>query len=49
MNTEFDLRIIFEEYKNQIENEENNQIYNIKNDEYPFLLQYYQLIIMKIK
>ena len=49
MNTEFDLRIIFEEYKNQIENEENNQIYNIKNDKYPFLLQYYQLIIMKIK
>ena len=40
----FGLKEAFEEYKKKLENEENVQIYNIKEGEYPFILQYHQLI-----
>ena len=44
MITKDQLENVFEEYKKKLENEENYQVYNIKDNEYPFLLQYHQLI-----
>ena len=44
MVTKDELENAFEEYKKKLENEENYQVYNIKDNEYPFLLQYHQLI-----